>query len=488
MSPAASSASAGSCAENGATTIWELWNGDKADPSMNSGNHVMLLGDLLTWCYQQVGGIRQTDESVAYKHLVLSPDFSIPDCFYANASYQTPYGKVVSHWKKDGKKVHWEVEIPANTDALLVFPDGTRRQVGSGRYAFDVRMPMSNAAVLEESFLYDFASFPQAHASTITELSNGDLLAAYFGGTKEKNPDVCIWVSRKPKGADKWEAPVMAADGTEDYLHQPLSSTALPRQATWNPVLFTMPDGEVWLFFKIAAEISDWQGWIVKSKDGGRTWSKREMLPKGFIGPVKNKPVLVGNRLICGSSTEGDWWKFHVEIYDLATKTWKYVGPIEADSAIQTDDVKMHPIRCIQPSVLKLRDGRLMVLMRTHNGKLAKSYSSDNGDSWTPVTLSEIENNQSGTDAVTLKDGRQVLIYNNFETLMGTKKGPRTPLSLAISDDGEHWHHALTLEDSPVSQYSYPAIIQGHDGNLYCTYTWRRERIAFKKIDLRQLK
>lgn len=474
--------------ENGATTIWELWNGDKANPSMNSGNHVMLLGDLLTWCYQYVGGIRQAEGSVAYKHLVLNPDSSIPDCFYANTSYVTPYGKVVSRWKKDGKKVHWEVKIPVNTDALLIFPDKSERRLGSGRYAFDVTLPMSNDAVLEEGFLYDFAPFPQAHASTITELKNGDLLAAYFGGTKEKNPDVCIWVSRKPKGADRWEAPVMAGDGTDDYLHQPLSSTALPRQACWNPVLFTMPDGEVWLFFKIAAEISDWQGWVVKSKDGGRTWSKREMLPKGFIGPVKNKPVLVGNRLICGSSTEGDWWRFHVEIYDLATKTWKYVGPIAVDSAMQTDDQKMHPIRCIQPSVLKLRDGRLMVLMRTHNGKLAKSYSSDNGDSWTLVMLSEVENNQSGTDAVTLKDGRQALIYNNFETLMSTKKGPRTPLSLAISDDGEHWHHALTLEDSPVSQYSYPAIIQGRDGNLYCTYTWRRERIAFKKIDLRQLK
>lgn len=474
--------------ENDATTIWELWNGDKANPSMNSGNHVMLLGDLLTWCYQYVGGIRQTDESVAYKHLLLSPDFSIPDCFHADVTYTTPYGQVASRWKKDGKKVHWEVEVPANTDALVVFPDKSTRKVGSGSYTFDVVMPMSHPAVIEEDFLYDHASFPQAHASTITELKNGDLLAAYFGGTKEKNPDVCIWVSRKAKGADRWEAPVMAADGTDDYLHQPLSSTALPRKACWNPVLFTMPDGEIWLFYKIAAEISDWQGWVVKSKDGGRTWSRREMLPKGFIGPVKNKPLPIGNRLICGSSTEGDWWKFHVEIYDLTTKTWKYVGPIEADSALQTDDEKMHPIRCIQPSILQLRDGRLMVLMRTHNGKLAKSYSSDLGDTWSRVELSEVENNQSGTDAVTLKDGRQVLIYNNFETLMGTKKGPRTPLSLAVSDDGEHWHHALTLEDSPISQYSYPAIIQGKDGNLHCIYTWRRERIAYKKINLKLLK
>jgi alpha-L-rhamnosidase len=249
-----------------------------------------------------------------------------------------------------------------------------------------------------------------------------------------------------------------------------------------------MPDGEIWCFFKIAEEISDWQGWVVKSKDGGKTWSKREMLPKGFIGPVKNKPVLIGDRLLCPSSTEGDWWKFHVEIYNIKTKEWKYVGPIEAEDAVLTDDQKVHPIKCIQPSILQLKDGRLMVLMRSHNAKLAKSYSSDNGETWSKVELSEVENNQSGTDAVTLKDGRHVLIYNNFETLMGTKKGPRTPLSIAVSEDGEHWHHSLTLEDSPVSQYSYPAIIQGKDGNLHCVYTWRRERIAYKKINLKLLK
>lgn len=474
--------------KNGATTIWELWNGDKADPAMNSGNHVMLLGDLLTWCYQYVGGIQQQKNSIAYKHLLLKPSFEIPNCFHANTSYVTPYGKVVSNWKKDGKKVHWEVEVPVNTDAELVFPDGSRKTVESGRYIYDVMMPVKDEAFMEDQFLYEYTSFPQAHASTITELKNGDLLAAYFGGTKEKNPDVCIWVSRKPKGADKWEAPMMIADGTDDYLHRPLNSTDKARKACWNPVLFTMPDGEIWCFFKIAEEISDWQGWVVKSKDGGKTWSKREMLPKGFIGPVKNKPVLIGDRLLCPSSTEGDWWKFHVEIYNIKTKEWKYVGPIEAEDAVLTDDQKVHPIKCIQPSILQLKDGRLMVLMRSHNAKLAKSYSSDNGETWSKVELSEVENNQSGTDAVTLKDGRHVLIYNNFETLMGTKKGPRTPLSIAVSEDGEHWHHSLTLEDSPVSQYSYPAIIQGKDGNLHCVYTWRRERIAYKKINLKLLK
>ena len=132
-----------------------------------------------------------------------------------------------------------------------------------------------------------------------------------------------------------------------------------------------------------------------------------------------------------------------------------------------------------------MKDGRLQVLMRTHNAKLATSYSSDNGMTWTDVVLTDIPSNQSGTDAVTLRDGRHLLIYNNFETLPNEPKGPRTPLSLAISDDGIHWRHLLTLEDSPTGEFSYPAIIEGRDGTLHCTYTWRRERVAYKQVKLK---
>ena len=81
-----------------------------------------------------------------------------------------------------------------------------------------------------------------------------------------------------------------------------------------------------------------------------------------------------------------------------------------------------------------------------------------------------------------------VAIYNDFETLPDTKKGPRTPLSLALSTDGSHWQKVLTLEDSPIDQYSYPAIIQGKDGTLHCLYTWRRQRMAYKQINLKKLK
>ncbi len=460
--------------ENGATTIWELWNGDKANPKMNSGNHVMLLGDLLTWCYQYLGGIRSAD---AYKHIILKPAFDIQDCEWTNVSYDSPYGTIKSHWKKTLQHLDWDVTVPSNTTADVCLPNGETKTIGSGSYHFSVDIPSSHPAIVKDEFLYTKAPFPEAHASTIVETKKGDLVVAYFGGTKERNPDVCIWVSRKPKGADVWSAPMMVADGVFPE----------GRHACWNPVLYEMPDGELWLFFKIGPSVSEWTGWLTKSKDGGKTWSKREPLPDGFLGPIKNKPELINGRLLCPSSTEDNGWRFHMEIYDLKTKQWKYV-PVESTEAIKTDDNQLHPIDCIQPSILKLKDGRLQVLMRTHNAHIATSYSSDNGNTWTAVTLLDIENNQSGTDAVTLQDGRHVLIYNNFETLPLTKKGVRTPCSIALSDDGTHWHHALTLEDSPIDQYSYPAIIQGRDGTLHCVYTWRRQRIAYKQIDLSKLK
>ena len=459
--------------ENGATTIWELWNGDKANPKMNSGNHVMLLGDLLTWCYQYLGGIRSAD---AYKHIILKPAFDIQDCEWTNVSYDSPYGTIKSHWKKTLQHLDWDVTVPSNTTADVCLPNGETKTIGSGSYHFSVDIPSSHPAIVKDEFLYTKAPFPEAHASTIVETKKGDLVVAYFGGTKERNPDVCIWVSRKPKGADVWSAPMMVADGVFPE----------GRHACWNPVLYEMPDGELWLFFKIGPSVSEWTGWLTKSKDGGKTWSKREPLPDGFLGPIKNKPELINGCLLCPSSTEDNGWRFHMEIYDLKTKQWKYV-PVESTEAIKTDDNQLHPIDCIQPSILKLKDGRLQVLMRTHNAHIATSYSSDNGNTWTAVTLLDIENNQSGTDAVTLQDGRHVLIYNNFETLPLTKKGVRTPCSIALSDDGTHWHHALTLEDSPIDQYSYPAIIQGRDGTLHCVYTWRRQRIAYKQIDLSKL-
>lgn len=508
----------GYMAEHGATTIWELWNGDKANPKMNSGNHVMLLGDLLPWCFNNLAGIRTDRWKTGYKHIVLQPEYNIENCDNVKASYESIYGKIASEWKRTPTHFSWNVEIPANTTAEIHFPNEEKKQTGSGKYHFELDIPAKEKAILKDEFLYETTSFPECHSATIAELKNGDLVAAFFGGTKERNPDCCIWVCRKTKGAKVWSKPQKAADGVfakgdKDAITAGINDSTTPvkdasgniiahRKACWNPVLFQIPGGDLILFYKIGLKVSDWTGWMVHSKNGGRTWSKREPLPKGFIGPVKNKPEIIGDTIICPSSTESNGWRVHFELTDKILKSWKMVGPLEAELSVPTQKRSKHslnvndqeggeaisgegaqPIFAIQPGILRHKDGRLQILCRTRNAALATAWSKDNGKTWSKLQLTELPSNNSGTDAVTMKDGRHVVIYNDFATLPGTPKGPRTPLCIAVSQDGVHWKKVLTLEDSPVSQYSYPSIIQGKDGKLHAIYTWRRQRIKYMEID-----
>ena len=514
----------GYMAAQGATTIWELWNGDKANPGMNSGNHVMLLGDLLPWCFNNLAGIRADRWKPGYKHIIFQPAFDIQELSNVDASYTSIYGKITSRWKKTPTHLEWDIELPANTTGEVYLPGGRKEMVGSGKHHFSVDIPTRNVAILSDEFLYEKASFPECHGATIVELKNGDLVASFFGGTKERNPDCCIWVCRKPKGAKEWTSPQLAADGVFSIKDAQatlagIDSTCTPvtnargkliarRKACWNPVLFQIPGGDLILFYKIGLSVGDWTGWLVRSRDGGKTWSKREPLPEGFLGPIKNKPEYINGRIICPSSREGGkGWRIHFEISDDNGKTWKTTESLAAEFSVLTQHRKKgsvnvddqeggeavkgegpKPIYAIQPSILMHKDGRLQVLCRTRNARIATAWSNDNGDTWSKVTLLDVPNNNSGTDAVTLQDGRHVLIYNNFSTLPGTPKGPRTPLCVAISEDGINWQPVLTLEDSPISQYSYPSIIQGKDGRLHAVYTWRRQRVKYAEIDLSKLR
>ena len=316
--------------------------------------------------------------------------------------------------------------------------------------------------IVEEAFLYETADFPSCHSATIAETPEG-LVAAFFGGTYERHPDVCIYVCRKI--ADGWTAPVEVANGIQD------AETRLP---TWNPVLFQIPGGELLLFYKVGPSPSTWEGRLMRSADKGKTWSTPEVLPEGILGPIKNKPVLVGKqRLLCPSSSEGEGWQAHFEITDDWGKTWSKVGPI--------NDRKVYEV--IQPTLLQYPEGKLQMLCRSKNAVIAEAWSKDGGQSWSLVQASALPNNNSGIDAVTLQDGRSLLVYNHVKTPQGASKGYRTPLNVAISPDGVHWSAALILEDSPISQYSYPAVIQSSDGMVHIVYTWRREKIKYVKLD-----
>jgi len=322
--------------------------------------------------------------------------------------------------------------------------------------------------ILVDEFIYNEAPFPQAHASTIAETPDG-LVAAWFGGTREGNKDVCIWLSRLVK--NNWTPPEKVADGI-------LNDSV--RYACYNPVLFYAPNGELMLFYKIGPNVAGWTGWLKRSFDNGKTWSPREALPSGFLGPIKNKPILLGDTLICGSSTEKNGWKVHLEKTADGGKTW-----------IKTNDFNDgKTISAIQPSILTYKDGKMQLLCRSQNRTINESWSIDGGKTWSEMKPSSLPNNNSGTDAVTLKDGRQLLVYNHVKPADSLKngKGARTPLNVAVSKDGIKWYAALILEDSPISQYSYPSVIQSKDGFVHIVYTWRREKIKYVKIDPRKLK
>jgi len=316
--------------------------------------------------------------------------------------------------------------------------------------------------IVEEEFIFNKAPFPSCHAATIAETPKG-LVAAWFGGTKERNPDVEIYVSRKINHS--WTTPVSVANGIQnDTLRYP----------TWNPVLYQVPGGDLLLFYKVGPKPSEWHGWMKTSYDNGITWSEAKALPDGYIGPVKNKPVLVGNnKLLSPSSTEDDGWKIHFEASNDFGKTWRWIGPINDGKTFNA----------IQPSILLYKNGKLQILARSKNRALLQSWSSDKGETWSPLEKTSLPNNNSGTDAVTLKDGRQLLVYNHVLPPGNEVKGARTPLNVAVSKDGETWYASLILEDSPISQYSYPSVIQGKDGMVHIVYTWRRQKIKYVKVD-----
>ncbi len=323
---------------------------------------------------------------------------------------------------------------------------------------------------------------PQCHASTIVETPSG-MVAAWFGGTREKNPDVGIWMSRLE--GDGWTKPVKLADGSEGEDKE---------YACWNPVLFLYDDyetnfghdGPLLLFYKAGIDPRNWWGMLMTSDDYGLTWSKprrlgtSDALPeanRNLLGPVKNKPIqLRDGAILCPSSTENEGWKVHFELTRDLGKTWEVIGPIHDASKFNA----------IQPSILRHDGNRLQILCRSQEGKIAESWSKDEGKTWGPVSASELPNPNAGTDAVTLADGRHLVVYNHT-----VRRGPfpagRNMLNVALSDDGKKWRMVLTLEKEPKSEFSYPAVIQAADGKVHITYTWKRRSVKHVVLDPEKL-
>jgi predicted neuraminidase len=342
--------------------------------------------------------------------------------------------------------------------------------------------PVPSIAIVSREFIYEIAPFPSAHASTLAETPYG-LVAAWFGGTAEKHPDVAIWTSRRsaaPEGS--WTPPSQSATG-----EQPDGR----RFPTWNPVLFAIPDGPLVLFYKVGPSPSEWWGMVAATDDvtaavgnmgakAQRGWLGPRRLPDGILGPIRAKPVLLDPiRLLAGSSTEDSGWRIHLETLTMRGSAFanRHLAAEEflerasrAESWTKTPPLNTpQEFGAIQPTILLHSTARLQILCRTQQGAIAESWSNDGGTTWSRLKATTLPNPSAGIDVVKLTNGVFVLAYN-------PSAENRHTIALSTSRDGVSWSAPVTIEEGP-GEYSYPAIIQTRDGLVHLTYTWRRHRI-----------
>lgn len=350
----------------------------------------------------------------------------------------------------------------------------------AGKGELPPKADTADAAYVSGELLYALDNRPttECHASTIVETRDG-LVAAFFAGTHENNPDVGIRVSRLVGG--EWTWPEEVVNGVQnDTLRYPC----------WNPVLFQPEDGDLMLFYKVGPSPQTWWGMVITSKDYGKTWSEPRKLGEDakvghLLGPIKNKPIQLADGTIINPTSieypkndnEDQDWRVYFEISKDLGQTWEVVGPI--NDGVEFD--------AIQPSILTYPNGRLQVICRTRQDVLAESWSEDGGQTWSEMAAMALPNPNSGTDAVTLSDGRQLLVYNH-STKHGEEPKGRNILNIAISVDGNTWDPVMTLENEPIEDgYAYPAVIQSSDGFVHVTYTYNRRSVKHVVVDPREL-
>lgn len=346
-------------------------------------------------------------------------------------------------------------------------------------YAQEFKIPelatVGTYGIVSAGLIYelDEKPTPQCHASTIIETSEG-IMCAFFAGTHEKNQDVGIRVSHLKDG--KWSWPVEVVNGfVSDSVKHP----------AWNPVLFKPQNGPIILFYKVGPDVDNWWGVYTTSSDEGRTWTKPITMGKheivgDLLGPVKNKAVqLADGTIISPTSMErrgtpnGRDWRIYFEISYDHGKSWEVIPPI--NDGIEYD--------AIQPSILIHKNGDLQIIARTMQDVLVTSWSKDSGRTWSKLEDTGLPNPDSGTDAVTLQDGRHLLVYNHT-TKKGEEPKGRNMINVAISKDGHTWDIVATLENEPFQHgYSYPAVIQASDGMVHITYTYGRRSVKHVVMD-----
>ena len=309
----------------------------------------------------------------------------------------------------------------------------------------------------EERFvqLKDDPRYPTCHASTIAQITDGQLQCAWSAGSGEKSADAAILTSALPPQNRDWRQPYVVVD--------------TPGKPEGNPVLFRDAYGTVWLFF-VTMQGGGWETCILRAKptNDGHTWDPARTIHEEPGWMTRSKPIVTNtDHVILPMYDERDGTAFMLVSTD-GGHTWAAQGRIRSQHGVS------------QPAIAQLSDGTILALLCPGAGNprkaLLRLVSDDGGRNWSTPEPTDLPNPGSAAELVRLRNGHLVLAFNN-------SSDERTPLTLALStDDGRTWPVRRDLESGP-EEYSFPSVIQGHDELIHVTYTWRREKIKHVTLD-----
>jgi predicted neuraminidase len=354
-----------------------------------------------------------------------------------------------------------------------------------------------------QSTIRDNPIFPlqkkHVHSSSIVECPNGDFLVCWFHGSGERTADdVVIQGARLKKGDNKWSPVFLMAD--------------TPGFPDCNPVLFVDPKERLWMFW-IAVRAHGWEHSILKyrlSTDYQRKeaprwdWQDIILLKPGDSFPETIEAAF--KELI----TEEPMWAEYAPLYStmiieaakdkakrqtgwmtrthpLVLPSGRILLPLYSDGynvglvAISDNNgwrwraskpiVGLGPI---QPTIVRKKDGTLVAYLRDSGNapnRVLISSSSDDGESWSPAVDTDIPNPGSSLEAIALKDGSWVMVFND------TERG-RHRLAAALSDDEGRtwkWKKYIGRSDNRTKSFGYPSLIQASDGQLHLTYSYKEK-------------
>ncbi|MDQ0322639.1 putative neuraminidase [Pararhizobium capsulatum DSM 1112] len=390
---------------------------------------------------------------------------------------------------------------------VTALPAQTIPALMTGQLTPDARIPGATNAFLPSPCI-------QNHAANLAFLPDGTLTCVWFGGTMEGMGDISVYISRLAPGALEWSEAEKLSDD--------------PAKSEQNPLIFTAPDGKVWLLYTSQTS-GDQDGAVVKcriSEDGGNSFGPVRVLCD-LPGTFVRQPIVVNGN--------GDWLLPTFRCRSLPGQRWSgdadTAGVLISKDAGESWTMVDVPdsIGAVHMNILDLGDGTMTALFRHRYAQnVLQSHSSDDGLNWSSPTATNLPNNNSSIQSILLKDQRIAIVYNHsnaassdarrqslYDEIEGEAPAtiaessqsdterkaiwgvPRAPLSLAMGqpdqgeferrvdlDTGDGYCLSNNSKDQLNREFSYPSIVQGPDGDLHVAYTYYRRAIKYVRIPL----